>query len=264
MEILKLDRYESLIHDMKTPLAIAYTYLQVLEKQVELTVESHGYISKIKRNWMKLFKLVNDSCDYDKMEKGFLEPKYENYDIVQLTSEIAENVKPLAARKRITVAFRSRMTEKVTAVDKNMFERIMLNLLSNAVKFTNEAGKVEIVLADERDYISITVRDNGVGMSAKAIKTVLEGDTITDAPVTADAGGAIDTDGLESGKGMGLFIVKKLTELMHGRLEISSGNRGTSVKVTLPALLHEATVCERILRDSFFSENIVQIELSDL
>ncbi|MDR2939578.1 MAG: hypothetical protein LBV08_04580, partial [Clostridiales bacterium] len=75
---------EKVIHDMKIPLTIMYTKIQVLEETQDISEEVADTLNVLKRNWFRVMKLLNDISDHNKMLNGEIKPKYENLDIIEI------------------------------------------------------------------------------------------------------------------------------------------------------------------------------------
>ena len=239
--------YENFFHDLKTPLAIIYSYLQILENESDMPEQALGHIDEVKKNWFRMTKLINDAGDRARINGGALIPKFKNVELVALLKETAEATKTLAERKNIRLSFASDAEEKVMAVDRGMFERIILNLLSNAIKYTDRGGQVRVELSDRGNKVYLTVTDTGRGIPPEISGKVF------------DRNAAADQD---KSSGLGLSIVKELTEILGGRVSIQSGPTGTTVTVKLPVFINDSGQPEKV--DNFFNDNIIQIELSDI
>jgi two-component system cell cycle sensor histidine kinase PleC len=111
--------------------------------------------------------------------------------------------------------------------DPNVVRRIMTNLLSNAVKFTPDGGRIDMAIARRDDgTVTVEIRDTGIGMSPDEITKALQ--------PFVQVQGALSRK--YEGTGLGLSLVKKLTELHDGNVAIeSTPNEGTTVRVTFPA-----------------------------
>jgi two-component system sensor histidine kinase BaeS len=110
--------------------------------------------------------------------------------------------------------------------DPMRLRQIVLNLANNAVKFTPSGGQVTIGARPVGEGIEISVADNGIGIEADDLARVFEIFTQADSIRDRESGGS----------GLGLALVKQLTELHGGRVELESEpGRGTTVRVRLPA-----------------------------
>jgi DNA-binding response OmpR family regulator/anti-sigma regulatory factor (Ser/Thr protein kinase) len=116
-------------------------------------------------------------------------------------------------RKSIKVNFESQI-ENYAVVDLRMAESIVRNLLSNAIKYSSEGGRIDIKVSQDEDYIKLSVRDYGVGMSAETINRLLNEDKQISTLGTCN----------EQGSGLGFQIVKEFVGKLNGKLRILSAN----------------------------------------
>ena len=110
-------------------------------------------------------------------------------------------------------------------VDRRAMKQILLNLMSNAVKFTAADGRVTVRARLERESVVVAVEDNGIGIPAREVERLGQ-------PFRPVANQFTKT---HQGSGLGLAIARSLTELHHGKMDISSEvGQGTTVTVRLP------------------------------
>ena len=242
---------EQTLHDIKTPLTIMYNSIRELEHAARENPELWGSLETLKRNWLRILKLVTDAGDYRKLSLGLMSPKQANHDIVALVRYITESTKALTDRRDIRLIFDTTIKEKQMAVDRDIIDRILLNLLSNAIKFTDNGGKIKVRLAEDGDMLSLTVSDTGVGISAEQARRVFEPHYFVSSPRNT------------SGTGMGLYIVKQLVDLLSGEVVLEEAPSGTAITVRLPCFVMDDDKQELRYFHDFYSDNMVQIELSD-
>ncbi len=242
--------FENIIHDIKTPLSIILDCIFNLEATTQLPDASIGLIKNMKNQLYRIMKLIRDISDYERVNSGGLLPKLRNYDIIALIRNITDSTKTLADRKKITIKFCSDLKSLTMSVDKTMIERIMLNLLSNAIKFTDVSGLIQVVLELENNIFSIRVIDDGIGMNATEINNIFN---------RYYQAGSHN----KAGTGIGLSIVKQFAYLLNGNVHTESDDKGTEVRVDLPYAVLQNSPAEIKYYDDFYSDNIIQIELSD-
>lgn len=242
--------FENIIHDIKTPLSIILDCIFNLEATTQLPEASIDIIKNMKNQLYRIMKLIRDISDYERVNSGGLLPKLRNYDIISLIRNITDSTRTLAERKKIKIEFCSELNSKTMAVDKTMIERIMLNLLSNAIKFTDVGGLIQVVLELNDDIFSIRVIDDGIGMNAAEINNIFNRYYQSNSHNKA-------------GSGIGLSIVKQFAYLLNGNVLTESDDSGTEVRVDLPYTLLQNSPAEIKYYDDFYSDNIIQIELSD-
>jgi signal transduction histidine kinase len=131
------------------------------------------------------------------------------------------------ARKN-DVILKSEISDKLPTLvaDERMIKQILINLLSNAVKFTPEGGTVTVSASATPDSFEFSVRDTGIGIPADKMQVILEPFGQVDARL----------ERAYEGTGLGLPLVKSMTELHGGRLDIRSAEgQGTTATVYLPS-----------------------------
>ena len=246
--------FEDAIHDMKTPFSIIYSIIQSLESREDLPSDAVSQIDKMKRACEKITGLIQDVSDSGKLAAGKFYPRYVNYDIVLLAESITQSVAPLAGRKNIDIIFDTNVEEKAMAVDKEIFERIMMNLLSNAIKFSPADSRVDVLLLDYGSMIAVEVCDNGCGISVERAASVFGRYETDRSPMNTD------------GVGLGLHIVQELVRAMNGDINIRKkiSGSGTIMHFELPAVTVEEELPERLVYSKTQAEgHVLQIGLSD-
>jgi signal transduction histidine kinase len=154
-------------------------------------------------------------------EKNFKPVKINIYDL--LIEEI-ENLKTLAGQKQITINQFAEPGLNATA-DLQMVKTILRNLISNAIKYTDISGEITINALENKQYVELTVKDNGVGITPEIMKKLFKIDYLHSSPGTRD----------EKGTGLGLLLCKEFVELHGGRIWIESEpGKGSSFSFTLP------------------------------
>ena len=169
--------------------------------------------------------LINDILDLSKIEAGRLELNRENASVAVVLAEALTGIGPAAAAKSIAV--HSSIGPHVTVfADRIRFKQILLNLLGNAVKFTPEGGKIWAEATERPDWLTVSVRDTGLGVPIE------EQEAIFDAFRQIGA----TTKGSKEGTGLGLAITRRLVEEHGGRIWVESEpGKGARLSFTLPA-----------------------------
>ena len=109
--------------------------------------------------------------------------------------------------------------------DGNMLDTILRNLISNAIKFTQPKGEIQIFSSLKKDFVEITVKDNGVGMTEVEIAAIFNVNEISSTLGTSN----------EQGSGLGLILCKDFVESHGGKIWVKSAvNEGSEFKFTLP------------------------------
>ena len=127
--------------------------------------------------------------------------------------------------KKITLIFDTEIEEKIVACDPDKIERIMLNLLSNAIKFTDKRGKIFVNVYLQNNYICISVKDNGIGISEEMQNLIFDRFIQVDKSISRN----------REGSGIGLAIVKSLVELHNGKITLESKiGQGSDFTILIP------------------------------
>lgn len=217
-------------HDIRTPingimgmLNIADHYPDDLEKQAECR-------RKLKDASGFLFDLVNDVLDMSKMESGSIKFERVPFDLKKLLSEVFSMTETQAVEKDITVTYELEECQHWKLIGSPLHVRqILLNVTGNAVKYNRRGGTIkmrcrETAYENGRVQFKFTCSDTGIGMSEDFQQHMFE-------PFTQENDSARTQF---SGSGLGLSIVKKLTEKMGGGIEVQSRkDEGTTFIVTL-------------------------------
>ncbi len=180
----------------------------------------------IKRNVDHQARLIDDLLDTSRIMSGKLNIERRPVNLVEVVQGAMEVVRPTAAAKRITMDFSLARPVVTTEGDAARLHQIAVNLLSNAVKFTPEGGEVKIGLQTSGTLARIAVTDTGAGIDPEFLPRVFDRFSQADTSTTRRHGGL----------GIGLALVRHLTELHGGKVTaFSEGEgRGSTFTVELP------------------------------
>lgn len=227
-----IELFANISHELKTPLNVIFSAVQVLEiyknDAAKFEDKIDKYVLLIRQNCYRLMRLINNFLDITKVDSGFLKLHMRNYDIVKVVEDITLSVASYAESKKLELIFDTDVEEKVMGFDADKIERIMLNLLSNAVKYTNPDGKITVTMHDGIDNVCISVKDTGLGIPADKENLIFERFGQVDKTLKR----------VSEGSGIGLSLVKSFVEMHNGTIELKSElGKGSEFIVTLPAVL---------------------------
>jgi PAS domain S-box-containing protein len=254
-EKLKTEFFANLSHELRTPINVIYSALQVVELNAkdEFTKK---YNAIIKQNCCRLLRLVNNIIDSTKIDDGFLTLNLACNNIVSVVEDIGLSVSNYIESHGMTLTFDTDVEEKYLNFDLDAIERIILNLISNAIKFRRENGTININIFDKGNSIMICVKDDGIGISNEQQRFVFEKFKQVDKSFTRNT----------EGSGIGLSIVKSLVELHKGTITLKSKEDiGSEFIIELP-IFETSQHCVKN-NDEIFQSNItekINVEFSDI
>lgn len=221
---LKMDFFTNIIHDIRTPLTLIVTPLEMLRKHKE-TYPFHTELDLIYRNSQRLLNNVNQLMDFRKLEANFeIKPQYSWFDIVDKVTSVVEDFRSCATHKGIDLTLSPHIEEECREIytDIVLLDKILTNLLSNALKYAT--SRVNVELSAKNNLCEITVEDDGKGIALSEQEHLFEpfyqvAENLPKDPI---------------GSGVGLYIVKKLLNKMEGSLKMDSDlGKGCKITVTL-------------------------------
>jgi len=226
----KTEFLANMSHEIRTPLNGVLGMLQLLES-TRPNAEQREYVETAIRSTNRLTRLLSDILDLSRIESNKLVIQEDNFAVADVRQSILDIFGAPAREKglRLEVRVDPRIPAHLFG-DEARLRQILFNLVGNAIKFTPN-GHVEVNFAlasnpgDSPCLIRCTVMDTGVGIPSERLKDIFE-------PFIQVEGSSVRT---HQGAGLGLAIVRRLADLMHGQLGIeSTPGEGTTVGVTLP------------------------------
>ena len=217
-------------HDLRTPLNAIIGFSELMKSHWEDSKASRNYLEKIDESSQYLLPLINNILEMSKIESGKEELKEKPWDIYTSCDNLLQFFEPDIRQKNQTLNYMVNIKHNMILTDSLKIREIYVNLMSNAIKYTNVGGTISFSLEEiEReeglsDYKAI-VQDTGIGISKEYLPHIFENFS---RQKTSSESGVIGT-------GLGMPIVKKLVDLMHGTISIESEEgKGTTVVVNLP------------------------------
>ncbi len=216
-------------HELRTPLNAILGLSESLSEQVAgpLNEKQSRYLSTINESGHHLLSLINDILDLAKIEAGQITLDINKVDVNSVCQASLRMIKQLAQKKNQDVSFEIGPNLGLMWADERRLKQMIVNLLSNAVKFTPESGKLGLQVHGDEDanIVSITVWDEGIGISENDIQRLFRPFVQLDAGLAREA----------TGTGLGLALVAQMAQLHGGSVIVDSrpGN-GSSFTIRLP------------------------------
>lgn len=225
----KSDFLANMSHELRTPLNAIIGFSDSLKNEIFGSVgnqKNKEYLNHIAESGSHLLRIISDILDLSKIEAREETLYDEEIIINELINECQNMMNERAIKNDVRLTFDNQNNHIVMVADRLKIKQILLNLLSNAIKFTQKYGEVRTgVVVNADNSLNLYVKDTGIGIPSKDVASVMM--------PFAQVGEA--TTRSHEGTGLGLALVKSLTELHGGNVEImSTEGKGTTVTIMFP------------------------------
>lgn len=221
---LKSNLYTNITHEFRTPL----TVIMGMTENIKNNKHVDDSLGTIKNNSKHLLQLINQLLDFSKLEENKVSLHFKRGNITNYINYLVESLRSLAITHKVDLDFNGNKPIEMD-FDPNSISHIITNLISNAIKFSPENAKVfittNIVTQNQQKFLQLIIKDHGIGISEDNL------------PKIFDRFYQVDTSSTKNyeGSGIGLAIVKELTELMNGTIHVASEiHVGTTFSILLP------------------------------
>ncbi|MDP3518327.1 MAG: ATP-binding protein [Pseudohongiella sp.] len=213
-EQLKRELTTTISHELRTPLTSidgAISLLKVGAAGV-LPESARKLVDIADRNTKRLRVLIDDLLDMEKLLAGKLSFCFRDLELRSLLEQALSEHQPFADLHGVRVRLDASINQTRIYTDPDRFQQVMNNLLSNAVKFSPANAEVVVTTHEDKQFVRVTVRDQGPGIAPEFQPQVFEKFAQADSSDTRKRGGT----------GLGLAITKELVEQMHGHIGFDS------------------------------------------
>jgi signal transduction histidine kinase len=218
---------------LRTPLnaIIGFSELLADGRVGSVTAEQRECLQDVLNSSRHLLQLINDLLDLSKVGAGRMELRATRFSPSAAADQVRQLMRPLLHEKGIRLSQRTLGAPAEVCLDEQRFLQILLNLLSNAVKFTDRGGEVSLTIESRRAReFALIVQDSGIGISPADLSRLFQDFA------QLDAGSARRYQGT----GLGLALTRKLVEMQHGSISVTSEvGQGSCFTVLLPITLQE-------------------------
>jgi len=213
-------------HELRTPLTAIRNSLKLIEYETKGNNSVDDYLGIIKKNVDRQALMIDNLLDLARIERGYPQGGRSQVDLSKVIGEVVDLLKEEAHKKGIQLSFKSENAPAIVWADQEQIRRVFINLMDNGIKFTPAGGWVEASIVDAGDDIKAIVSDNGPGIAEEHKEKIFEAFVQLEDK---------DTKSTSKGIGLGLTIVKEITELHKGRVWFESElGKGTRFFVLLP------------------------------
>jgi len=229
-------------HELRTPLNAIIGYTEMILDEMDMTSESRflNELKKVHASAMHLFSIISKILDVTQIEDGSARLRIEMFSVTELIQEVIDAESALASANNNLLEVKNNLAHDTIQTDRLRLQESLLHVLENACKFT-ENGKIDILLRNfhksDKDWIQISIRDNGKGMTTEEQERIFEifykGDKTSTQKI--------------SGIGVGLAISRGYCRLMGGDITFKSElGKGSLFIITIPSVVpmeqHRAVV----------------------
>ena len=223
---LKSDLLATMSHELRTPvnLIMGYTELLLQQNFGRLAPEQEEPLQRVEKSARSLRELITAMHDVCRMEAAQVAVDLRPVHLAELMDEIETEVREL--REKPDVRYLRRVPTVLPPVysDRTKLKVVLKNLLSNAAKFTDK-GRITVDAYLRNDGVLITISDTGIGIEPDVLPEIFDMFRQGDSSLTRRYGGM----------GLGLYVVRRLLELVHGTIEVESKvGQGSIFRVWVP------------------------------
>lgn len=222
-----------LAHELRNPLAAVKSGVSLLEMDASEDRVTWA-IPMIGRQVDQLAHLIDDLLDVSRITRGKIQLRRRPLDLSVIIDRAVAAVRPLVSERRHRLEIDVDSSPLPVSADPTRLEQILVNLLTNAAKYTDEGGRIALNVRRGEGLVTISVRDDGIGMSPETLSKIFD--------LFAQADRSLDRS--RGGLGIGLTLVKLLVEMHEGQVSASSAGlgKGSEFTVTMPLLPASASL----------------------
>ncbi|MDM8545718.1 PAS domain S-box protein [Candidatus Venteria ishoeyi] len=215
-------------HDLKNPLSAIKGLAEEIQEDykdmdADEVIQDAG---KIRMAAQRMFMLITNLLDVNIIESGKLNIEPALYHIQELVEAVVDDYQQRAAQKNIQLRYDNQVGDCLVKLDGEIFQQVMDNLVSNAIKYSPQDTVTTLRLSRKNGFVCCEIQDQGPGFSAEDLNKMFGKFVRLSAKPT----------GNEHSTGLGLFIVKKMVEAMHGKVRCESvAGQGANFIVEFPA-----------------------------
>lgn len=211
LEQMRRDFVANVTHELKTPLTSIRGYVELLSSGRRDEQTARQFYEIIEIEAQRLANLIDDLLELSSIEQASARPKADPVPVAAAVREVFEQVAPMA--KKAAVELRTDVPEDLTVtMTHKHLQELLMNLTDNAVKYNRPGGQVAVCARREREQVTLTVSDTGIGIPPESVDRIFERFYRVDKGRSRELGGT----------GLGLSIVKHIAGLYGGSVQVSS------------------------------------------
>ncbi|MFP4443365.1 MAG: sensor histidine kinase, partial [Spirochaetia bacterium] len=213
-------------HELKTPLTLIKGFVETLSEREDVEPEQlTKFLKIIDKHTHRLIAIIDDLLSLSRLESG--EEKVLNFTqepIKPILMQASGNLRSVSRQRGIMVAIRADRSVKAD-VNRQLLEQAVINLLDNSLKYSPEDSTVLVTAVEDKEFVSISVKDEGCGIPLAEQERIFERFYRVDKARSRDMGGT----------GLGLSIVNHIIQLHGGSISLESvPGKGSTFTLKIP------------------------------
>ncbi|MBI3543413.1 MAG: HAMP domain-containing histidine kinase [Deltaproteobacteria bacterium] len=220
-------------HDLRNPLGAILAYAELLEA-AELPEKSRRQIQLIHRAAARMENMLQNLSDLGKLDSGRFALQAAPLALRPLVTELENEFAPLATREAVVLRLEINAKLPEVLADSERLRQVLRVFLLNAIQHSPPGSPVTLKLERESNQVVFTVRDVGPGIAPEDV---------------ASAFGDVEASAARPGRGLSMFVARRIVEAHSGRVSVETGGGGTAVTFTIPCAMPQATDAETSTRE---------------
>jgi signal transduction histidine kinase len=225
---LKSDFVSNVSHELRTPLALIRLYAETLELgRISTKEKKHQYYRIIRKESERLTALINNILDFSRIEAGRKEYEFRETDIADLVRNTLDSYRYQIEQQGFELEEAIDTELPAVRIDREAIARALVNLVNNALKYSQDQKYIGVKLYRENGSVKLEVADHGIGIARRDQTKIFEKFYRAGDPLVHNT----------KGSGLGLSLVRHITEAHGGEIEVeSSPGAGSKFIMSLPLM----------------------------
>lgn len=225
LDVMRKEFVANVSHELKTPITTIKSYTETMLDTPMTTDATEHFLHIIARENNRMARLVSDLLQLSNLDYANVKWELEAIDTYEFIASALESQQVLILEKQHEIHLDVPMEIARIYTDAHGGEQILMNIISNALKYTRDKGDISIMAREANEYISIAVKDNGIGIPEEDLQHIFERFYRVEKGRSRAMGGT----------GLGLSIAREMLENLGGKIHVQSQlNQGTTVTLFFP------------------------------
>lgn len=213
LEQVRKDFVANVSHELKTPITSIKGFSEtLLDGAMNDKQALEDFLTIILKESNRLQSLIHDLLELTRIEQHGFALTLEKVDINGQVSEVLKILKGAATEKNVNLTFKTNTPKTLITGDADRLKQVFINLITNAITYTQSGGLVSIEVENQKETVTVKIKDTGIGMEKSEIPRIFERFYRIDRARSRDSGGT----------GLGLAIVKHIMEVHKGTIDVKS------------------------------------------